>query len=129
MCEVLVLMCMDFRFRACVQENLEAKGIRSYDLIAFPGASLGLSSGTNPAQKPLLNAITIAKNLHNIQRVVIVDHEDCGAYGGSQNFASFDEEKAAHKEKLTLASKAVSIETDLPVDTWLARLDGTLEAL
>ncbi|KKR79204.1 MAG: hypothetical protein UU22_C0002G0031 [Parcubacteria group bacterium GW2011_GWA2_40_8] len=128
-CEALVLMCIDFRFRESVQENLKAKGIKSYDIMAFPGASLGLSSDSNPAQKPLLNAITISKNLHNIQRVVIVDHEDCGAYGGSSNFVSLDEEKAEHREKMILAARAVKAEVDLPIETWLARLDGTLEAL
>ena len=61
--------------------------------------------------------------------MVIVDHEDCGAYGGSNNFASFDEEKAAHREKLVLAERAIKSEVDLPTAKWLARLDGTLESL
>ena len=90
-CEALVLMCIDFRFWQDIQKHLAKNGLKNYDMLAFPGASLGLSSGSNPAQKPLLNAISISQNLHGIKKVVIVDHEDCGAYGGSSSFPSFDE--------------------------------------
>ena len=128
-CEALVLMCIDFRFREQMQEKLQKKGLKNYDLLAYPGASLCLSSAANPAQKPLLDAINISKNLHDTKKVVIVEHEDCGAYGGSSSFESLDDEIAAHKEKLTLAVKAIEAEIGLPCIGYFAKLDGEFSAL
>jgi len=128
-CDVLVLMCIDFRFRENVQNSLKKIGLKSYDLVVYPGASSSLSSEKHSAFRPLLDAINISQNLHGIKKVVIVDHEDCGVYGGSSSFESFDDEKTAHREKIALARKAIEAETGLPVEGYLAKLDGKLETI
>ncbi len=128
-CAALVLMCIDYRFREQVQKNLQSRGLESYDIIAFPGASLGLASAKHPARSPLLNAIDIAKNLHGIQKVIVVDHEDCGAYGGASSFESPEAEKEKHQDNVVLARRAVDAEIGLPLEGLYARLDGTLENL
>ncbi|MFC1663312.1 hypothetical protein ACFL04_04100, partial [Patescibacteria group bacterium] len=52
-------------------------------------------------------------------------HLDCGAYGGSQAFASADDERQQHFDDLNKAKNLVSKTVpELTVVTMLANIDG-----
>lgn len=102
-CRNLVVICMDFRFRKELVELLEKAGFPEFDLVSLPGASKAIID--EAARKAVFGAIDIAVEKHHCQRVIIVDHVDCGAYGGSSRFSSEEEEKDFHRERLAEAKK------------------------
>jgi hypothetical protein len=130
-CEALILMCMDFRFQSWVPEKVaDLANLSGYDLVSYAGGALLLGSDDPAEREALLSQVRLSSRLHGIHKVVLADHEDCGAYGGSKAFASSEEEFECHKAKMTKA--AAAIRSDLPhlrVILSYARMDGTLELL
>jgi hypothetical protein len=83
------------------------KGIRTFldqndltgdtDLLSVAGAVKGLADTSAPHETEfLLKQIGISHDLHGIRHLILMNHLDCGAYGGSKAFASPEEERAKH---------------------------------
>ena len=104
-CENLVLMCIDFRFQVQAGELLRYAGYRDYDLVCLPGASKAISDASS--RQTVFHAIEVALEAQKVKRLIIVDHADCRAYGGSEAFSSPEEEEAFHAEALGEAEKIV----------------------
>lgn len=81
---------MDFRFGEAIKNWLKEKGLlNNCDIVSLTGASKGLVSPKNPAEPEIiLRQIEISSNLHKISQVILMNHTDCGAYGGRDAFAS-----------------------------------------
>jgi len=110
-CKNLLIRCMDFRFHRLLDDSLdrlfaEEGGFGDYD---SPGIAGGASKSIiDPISCPIVfSAIDIAKEKHGIERVVIVDHIDCGAYGGSSQFADASLEEEFHRQKLFEAAEII----------------------
>jgi len=87
-CDTLFITCIDYRFAAAnqdfVNETLKLKD--NYDHISIPGSICNL---VNPETQDLVfSKFASSVNLHLINRVVVISHKDCGAYGGSVSFGS-----------------------------------------
>ena len=100
-CEAVVLSCIDFRFWRETVEFVEHElGIKTCDFPSIPGSAKTISElaeGVNLA----MACIGVPINLHHAKKVVIVNHEDCGAYGGSANFKGDSKaEQAFHEQEL-----------------------------
>src|SRR3989338_8887517 len=93
-CEALVVTCIDFRFQDFVNDWI-AKNIplHSHDRVAFAGGVKNLEA--------ILGQIEISHRLHHIKKVVLINHEDCGAYGpeGTPEKHTEDLKKAAGQIK------------------------------
>ena len=84
-CKALVLHCIDFRFRKTLGEFLNSKFGYSYDLVSVAGGVKRLIS--DPAENNfILEQLKISDTLHKPNTIVLIQHEDCGAYGGSKAF-------------------------------------------
>lgn len=95
-------MCVDFRFRKGISDLLPYAGFREFDLISLPGASKAL---VNEDSRPfVLRALRLVIDVHKVKRVIIVDHEDCAACGGSAAFGDGAEEEAFHADSLRKAA-------------------------
>lgn len=106
--EALVLTCIDFRFHNKLKETLAKLKIKNYDLMALAGGAKNLGNPTKfQYQKTVLDNIGIAINLHKIKKVVLINHIDCGAYGGSGKHKNKKEETAFHKSELKKAEEAI----------------------
>ena len=71
----------------------------------------------------ILGQIDISVKLHHIQKVVLINHEDCGAYGEAGT-------SQKHSEDLkTAKAKIKAIYPDLEVETYYLHLDGTFEQI
>jgi len=84
-CEAVVLSCIDFRFWKETVEFAEKElGIKNFDFPSLPGAAKAIneSDGNDLA----MSCISVPCDLHHAQKIVIINHEDCGAYGGSAKF-------------------------------------------
>lgn len=87
-CDILVITCIDYRFAVANQEFInETLGFKdNYDHISIPGSIFNL---VNPETRDIIfSKFALSVKLHLINRVVIISHKDCGAYGGSASFGS-----------------------------------------
>jgi carbonic anhydrase len=77
----LVLCCMDHRFIDHTTNFLKNDtSVHAYDYITLSGASLGYNSNNECWKNTFLEHIDIAIKLNNIVKIIVIDHEDCGAY-------------------------------------------------
>ena len=82
-CEAVVLCCIDFRFWRETLEFAEKElGLKSFDFPSLPGAAKAINEGNDLA----LGCVSVPCDLHHAKKIVIVNHADCGAYGGSSKF-------------------------------------------
>jgi carbonic anhydrase len=122
----LTISCIDFRFRAGVAEWIRKSLDDQSDIVALAGSSQAiLLADTQPS---ILKQIKLAKQLHDIKTVHIVDHLDCGAYGGS---AKFDNDKGAeiamHEGELAKAKDAIGASfPDISVETHIIDFGGMI---
>ena len=80
--KALVLSCIDFRFLTAEQSFLKSKNLTDkYDLTALAGASLALTGFPHKSDaEAFWDQLDISYRLHHINKVIIIDHQDCGAY-------------------------------------------------
>jgi hypothetical protein len=94
---------MDFRFRERLFEELHSRyGVNSFDLISLAGGGRNLAQG-GTARSVVMDNIAISFRLRNQRLIIIANHQDCGAYGGSQAFGCFEEERAFHDGEIDRA--------------------------
>lgn len=103
----IVISCIDYRFWPQALPLLKKK-YGEFDLIEMAGASKNLVSPLEPQDKvAILENIEIAIKLHHSSRIVLTNHIDCGAYGGSKAFKSEKNEISFHKKELANAKKII----------------------
>jgi carbonic anhydrase len=79
--KALVLSCIDFRFIHAEQTFLTETLAGQYDWTALAGASLALTGFPHPAEAiTFWDQLELSSQLHHIEKVIILDHQDCGAY-------------------------------------------------
>lgn len=106
-CDAIVISCMDFRLHPTLSNMIRGKVASSFDEVFVPGAVKGLVHSEPAVRDFLLRSIEISERLHNACKVILVNHTDCGAYGGRAAFESDEAELAAHKKDLHLASSII----------------------
>lgn len=112
--EAIIITCIDFRFQEYINRWIENHfKAGSYDRGAFAGASKSLNT--------ILSQIDVSHRLHHIKKAVLINHEDCGAYGEDGHIDR-------HVEDLQRAGKQIKEKIpDLEVETYFLKLDGTFE--
>ncbi|MBI4127944.1 MAG: hypothetical protein HY459_02640 [Parcubacteria group bacterium] len=102
-----ILMCIDFRFSQAVPALVrEQFGAEAFDIIALAGAAKQIVDDPDGIA---IEQLKLSKKLHDIKRIFLVNHYDCGAYGGNKAFSSWEAFRARHAEDLR---KAVVIVTE-----------------
>lgn len=112
--DTLVVHCIDFRLQAYLDSWLQRElGHGNYDRVSLAGGVFDF--------EPVLVQVRIAKRLHEIRSVVLINHEDCGAYGdeGTPERHQADLREASRKIKATFP--------DLKIETYYLHLDGEFE--
>lgn len=113
-CNSIIVTCIDFRFQeyinTWVANNFQPK---TFDRVALAGGVFDLEY--------ILKQIEISNRLHHIKKVILINHEDCGAYGesGTHEKHIMDLENAKSKIEESLIS--------LKIETYYLHLDGTFE--
>ena len=98
-CTAALICCMDFRFwKATVNFVQNTLGIYDFDLVTHTGAAKGIAEKKTDIINILEKHISLAEELHKISMVVIVNHQDCGAYGGSGKFKNEKDESDHHAQ-------------------------------
>ena len=79
--EAMVLSCMDPRFQPKVFNYLKKKKLTGkYSSFTIAGAAIGVTSKKfKKWQSTFLDNLSTSIKLHNISKLIVINHEDCGA--------------------------------------------------
>jgi hypothetical protein len=128
--DAAVVWCFDDRMTLVVQKFLKKLGALQADSVRVAGGAKGLASPNGEfEQNYLLEQLRISRKLHRAERVILIAHRDCGAYGGSARFAG-DAGAEVSFHAAELARAANLIQTSLPgtsVERYFADFDGVWE--
>jgi len=103
-CQAVVAHCIDFRIQKTLHAWLDKHLPDGYDLISLAGGIKRLlEDGENHNIE--LEEFLISAKLHHPKIAVLIQHEDCGAYGGSRAFKGIDSEVDFQKKQLDKAEK------------------------
>jgi carbonic anhydrase len=133
--EALAFSCIDYRLVDSAVKFFDTnEKPQDYDLLALAGASLGAVSPVFPSSNEAFwNHVDIAKSLHHIKKVVVLDHRDCGAYKvafGKDYASEHAAETAQHKGVMEkLKAQLAQKHPDLGSEFYLMALDGKAERI
>jgi carbonic anhydrase len=131
--DALLLSCMDYRLMNKTAHYMKKRGLKNkYDHVVLAGAALGAITEKYPDwNKTFWEELELSIELHHIERVILLDHRDCGAYSQLMNedFAQKPVEEtkihAAQSNKLREMIKEKY--SKLEVEMLLMSLDGKVE--
>ena len=131
--EALLLSCIDYRLTDKVANYMDGRGLKeNYDQVILAGASLGAVNTQFPDWGRTFNDhLDVAIKLHDIHRVIVLDHRDCGAYRVIHNKdLTGDAETKMHAVELhELARRIHAKHPKLAIETLLMNLDGSVETI
>lgn len=133
--EALVLNCMDYRLIAPVADYLDRRGLRGkYDQVVLVGGAIGVMADENSAwAETFWQHVKLARDLHGIRRIIVIDHRDCGACKAFVGKECADErtgETLIHQIWMEALSDEIKTrEPDLDVELLLMDLDGSVEVM
>lgn len=115
-CSSLIVSCIDFRIQSFVEDWARKNlGEKNYDRVSWAGGVLKLDE--------IMGQVDISVRLHGIKKVILMNHEDCGAYGQAGT-----EDKHRH-DLLSAADKIKNKYPDLSIETYFVRLDGQITSI
>src|SRR4029077_12947096 len=80
--DALLLSCMDYRLVSETERYMTDRGMKGkYDHVVLAGASLGAITDKYRAWGTTFREhLDVAIALHQVHKVIVLDHRDCGAY-------------------------------------------------
>lgn len=113
-CDAFVVSCIDFRFRNFLNKWFEEKMTgKTYDYVGYAGASKNIEI--------IMGQLDISVRLHQVKEVILINHEDCGAYG-------VESTHDRHAADLNRAKKTILKKYPiLSVELFYLHLDGEFE--
>jgi len=109
-CDAVVVACFDHRFDRVLRKFLKRIGIVNPDPIIVAGGAKTLASPDHEADRDfLVSQMEKSVRLHGTERVILLLHSDCGAYGGLHQTFKDNEalEVAHHRDELRKAQGVV----------------------
>jgi carbonic anhydrase len=128
--DAAVLWCFDDRITLVVQKFLKRIGARQVDTIRIAGGAMALASPKdNFEQGFVIEQLRLSRKLHQTERVILIAHRDCGAYGGSARFQEVAEaEVSFHRTELSRAAGVIRAALpEVTVEHYFADFDGVWE--
>ncbi len=128
--DALLLNCIDYRLTAATTRYMTEQHMRGkYDQLILAGASLGAKNAKFPAWATTFwDHVQIALELHQIRRIIVMDHRDCGAYKvilGEDLAGNPKKEFEVHAAQMrSLRADIVKKYPQLGVELLLMGLDG-----
>ena len=126
-----VITCIDFRFQKNIKDYLvQNNHLGDADIISIAGASHDIATPqTAEHQYYLMNQIGISVSLHNPDKIIIVDHQDCGIYaatGKIEKGLDLAEDTQRHADYLLKAKELIQQKyNNIEVVLLMAGLDGS----
>ena len=129
----LAITCIDYRLVDDAVRFFNRRHMTlDYDLVSLAGASLAAVSDKFPSSNAAFwDHVGIAKQLHQVKKVIVVDHRDCGAFKvayGKDYKGEGAAETAQHKAVMEqVKAKLAKTHPDLQAEFYLMALDGKAE--
>jgi len=100
---------MDFRLNKKMREWIAESNLFNggFDVISLAGASKDLVNGNEEIKNNFLKHIGVSVDLHQVERIIIFHHSDCGAYALDYQFGSPEEEKEKQFEDMKKAREII----------------------
>jgi len=112
--QAIVVHCMDFRLQKSINDWLQGNfALGDYDRLSVAGGIRDLDF--------VMKQVKLSHNLHEIKKVVLINHEDCGAYG---------DEDSPERHAADLRKAAQRIKEEIPgldVELYYLHLIGIFE--
>ena len=131
--EAMVLACIDPRVQEPVRNNMARRGLRGkYSQFVFAGAAIGVvAPAFKDWHKTFWDNLDASVQLHNIKRVIAIDHRDCGAakiaYGDAA-VGNRDKETETHRTAMAEFRKQCNEKhPNLKIETGLMALNGRIQ--
>lgn len=130
--DILLLSCIDYRLIDDIVYSLNRLGyINSYDQFILAGASLGYNNN-NKWRDVCNDHIDIATKLHNIKKIYIIDHYDCGYY--KQFYSKSELQQNEHALHVNNLIKSVDLMKNtypgmFEYKVFIINLDGQLQEI
>jgi len=102
-------------------------GFEYIDVVSVAGGGKILASPEDASDRAfLLREIATSRHLHNTQRVLVMTHRDCGAYGGDTRFQGDEEEEFTFHATEHAKARAVLTAAfpDMRVETYFLDTHG-----
>jgi len=127
-CDAAILWCFDNRFELGFRKFLKRIGVINSDPIKIAGGAKVLVSPEHESDREfVLDQIRKSIRLHGTNRVILMLHSDCGAYGGlAAAFGGDAAAEAAHHER-DLQRAAANLAVAIPgieVQGYFVDFDG-----
>lgn len=121
--QALVQTCIDFRFRKALNDFIENElNLHSVDM-KTDGGGIKKIVEEGPIREWLFANYQIAFDLHGVERVILINHQDCGAYGGSKAFKDLGDEINSQEIQLRHAVSVIRAKfPDKHIEAYLALL-------
>ena len=130
--KAMVLSCIDPRFQPIIFNYLVKKKLKGkYSLFTVAGASIGVTAPKfKKWHRTFWDNIDISIKLHKIQKLIVINHRDCGAakiINGKKDFNSLNEIKI-HKSSFKKIKKVFKKKyRKLKIETYLISLNKKIK--
>ena len=128
-CSNALIRCMDFRLEPAIADYMKAHNLASdTDIISVAGAAKDIND--QAFGDIVRGQLGLSKKLHDIQTIILMNHTDCGGYGGRSAFDSREAEWDHHVTQLNAASETLQAEFEgITVKKLIADIqdDGSVE--
>jgi carbonic anhydrase len=115
-CDALVVHCMDYRLQKFLQPWITVRfGYDNFDIISL--------AGSVHDYEMVLKYVQLAVQIHRIDTVCLINHEDCRAYGRDGTFRRHRHDLLDTRDKLCVLFPRLTVET------FFLHLDGTFEPI
>ena len=107
--QAMVISCIDPRFQPIVFNFLKKKKLSGkYSLFTIAGSAIGVTANKfKKWHKTFWDNFETSVKLHNIKKLIVINHQDCGAakiINGKKDFSSTNETKV-HKNSFKKIKK------------------------
>jgi carbonic anhydrase len=105
-CNNFLMTCIDFRFQRAIADWTNENGLtKDYDLVSIAGVQKSILD--EDTKEAALKQLDISVRLHKVNTVMLIAHQDCGAYGGSDAFDSWEDEKQRYIDDMNAAEEII----------------------
>ena len=128
----MVLSCIDPRFQPVVFNYLRKRKLNGkYSSFTIAGSAIGVTAQKfKKWHKTFWDNLETSIKLHNIKKLIVINHRDCGAakiINGKKKFDNFNEAKI-HKNSFTKIKKRFKNKyPNLKIETNLVSLNKNVE--
>ncbi|MEK7576399.1 MAG: carbonic anhydrase [Patescibacteria group bacterium] len=124
--DACIVWCFDARFATLRDRFIKSKGFQNVDLVCVAGGAKDIAAPEREADREYVqDQLRKSIALHHTKEVVLMVHNECGAYGGKTDAEFYMRELERARGMLKNYFQAVNI--DVPISLYYADFEGVNE--